>query len=341
MTDLIRGRHNIINSNLKFSMHNITNHNYTLQVPYDQNQKSKYEDIYVVAMLTWTMTAYAFIIKTIIQSSSLSGPRYIFIGAIAIAVADCIYCVSAELKNVVSRYRSTPVTYVTAYNIIVIIKKVSFLISVLISVQLTLDQFVGIKYCLRYHEIMKKKRVAIILVCTVIFCIVPYCFKNITSFERYFQTFIVLTSIIVISIILIYNLSLAESYMKRILKDVVYLHGIQAEQYAMLRKRQKCNREVAALSVVTLFFLILSSAFFTAIGAGILTQEYIDICLHLSIAYPALNPIIYVLTLGKLKRLVKRDIYRTYTKIKQSLCGRIFRKHVLRKQIADVFISYA
>ena len=342
MTDLFRRKHNIIKGNMKFSMQNITNHTFNasndiLKVSY--YQQSKYEDIYVVAMLTWTMTAYAFIIKTIIQSSSLRGSIYIFIGAIA--VTDCIYCVTAELMMVVSRYRSTSVAYATARNFFTIIKNIAFTMSVLISVQLTLDQFIGIKYCLRYHEIMTTKRVVIILVCTVIFCIVPYCFKNIISFERYFQAFTVLTSIIVISLILIYNLSLAESYMKRILKDVVYLHGIQAEQYAMLQKRRKCNREVAALSAVTLFFLILSTAFFTAREAGILTRKYLGICLHVLNAYSALNPIIYVLTLRKLKRLVKRNIYRTYTEINQSLCGRIFRKHVLRKQIADVFISYA
>ena len=290
-------------------------------------------------MLTWTIMAYAFIIKTIIQSSSLRGPRYIFIGAIT--VTDCIHCVSAVFVNVISRYISTSVAYIIAKTVIVITYKIFFVLSVLISVQLTLDQFVGIKYCLRYHEIMTKKRVVITLVCTEIFCTVPYCFMIInTMFERIFFAFIVLTSIIVISSMLLYNVSIAESYMKRILKDVVYMYGIQAEQYAMLRKRRKSNREVAALSAVTLFFLILMVAFLTAMAARILPRKYHGIFLHVLNAYPALNPIIYVLTLGKLKGIVKRDVYRINTKMKQSLCGKIFRKHVLRKNITDVPISY-
>ena len=292
---------------------------------YTMKLKAAYGDtVYYIFQSLWIMLAYTVVLKTIYKHESLRGPRYISV--IYLAIIDMTFSISVLL-------------YILSQGTLIgqafqIISETAFIYSVIISVFLTIDQYVAIKHCLRYHVIMSGKRVKLMMCSTMILCTVTYLpikLLMVLKIEIVFKLTIVSLSAIILTVNSINSFKEAERSMQRIIKATVRLHGVTAEQYYLLVKRQKSNREIIAISASTLFFFVAAIIFLVLNMYRPVSPIVYEIGAKLVNAYPIVNPIIYVLTLKQLKTFLKRDWNQAVFKIKSSRVWKHVTTHGLNR----------
>ena len=181
---------------------------------------------------------------------------------------------------------------------------VLYLASTLLTLAISVERYVKVKYGLRYYQLLTKKRLIVFLIVLWGSSLVIPTFTHQIIKEPRYQALTVRLLCTISSIILIclsrWVCKVRNKIMQRIAKRNMRF-GIHAEELNMEKRLRGAIREMLQLSYITGGFII-GGSFFSVLYATIFNYKFIlIIAVALHYLYLASNPFVYILVMKHLR----------------------------------------
>ena len=181
--------------------------------------------------------------------------------------------------------------------------------SVFTSLAITMDRYLKVRYGLRYHQIVTKKRVAIFVVLLWTLSVVVSLLPAKLSQEPSHSALSVRSVSIMCSAVMISVSIWVRRVRNRIATEIEKRNeyfGVNGEKVSIMRRMRKAVREIMQLSFVTATLIIIGSTFVIlhcTFKSGILGM----ISFHANLAYFLSNPFLYAIVMKDI-----RSFYATF-----------------------------
>ena len=276
--------------------------------------------VYIFPSLTIiSLIGHSLILRTIWKHENLHVPSYFLIGSLC--VADIICCISMTLVPIVNTIKPGAETPMM---VVLVLARTSYSSMELITIFLSCSRFAAVRWPFFYQSLFVFKRtlMLVLLIWALLFVLFAATIEHGRApfFQRRCQNFItIITSWLSVAFdipVILYTQHKGRDIIMSPVKRTSMLHGRDAEQCSILRKRLSKNKEVAYLFVfchVLAIPLFVLQTIMLAAGddpdsgtLGCITMisgfiYYLQIALH---------PVIYFRTMQDLRAAIVRDIKR-------------------------------
>lgn len=213
------------------------------------------------------------------------------------------------------------------FRILAFLVHTSYLNSTAVTMLITINQFISVKYAIKYHKMVTNQRLYVAIFVVIVTCyltyIIMFWFRKIIFM---FAIFLTLT-FIVMAILMSFIFRIAHAAIKAIItseaprgeeKDIIEFMprkmkkwfikpDNKSEEQEEKKKQMKMSQQLACVSIVTMALLCIMAAMCIQ---GIVTGvHYNDIKVYMIVAsvYTMMNPVIYISTMSKIRFFVKKD----------------------------------
>lgn len=204
------------------------------------------------------------------------------------------------------------------------VSRIAFISSLLSSVCLAVDRYIAIRYCMLYNNILTNtvtyKLVFTVWVFSIALCLLMFIedgFPNIYGLKMYLSfnyVVVVLTisSSVFIIVCLCYVHRISRTQLIRIQRITRHLHGHQANQYFIVKKRIQLNRDVLIVSTFSVVALlpVISVYLKIIIRRSINDHNLLIGAWTMAVIYTAVNPFVYMRSLRMLRNFLVEDFVR-------------------------------
>lgn len=209
--------------------------------------------------------------------------------------------------------------------------RIAFICSLFTSSCLAFDRVLSVRFLLTY-QFFARRRISIIMIlfswlaagiCNGIIMGVEYrTDKETLGVPKRYSSYLILSiTIFLTSFFICFTLFYIKLETFREIKKLTtlttYLHGEKAEQLEDLRRRQKVNFDVTVVSVFSIVVVsVVGLIFFKLVILPSNSDDtWILVNWVIGTLYCAINPIVYLKSMRKLKRFFVRDVQKTWQKI--------------------------
>ena len=197
-------------------------------------------------------------IVLIIKTKKLHKPSYFLI--INLSVGDLIVSVTATVNIILFGYRNES---------LYIASDICYNLSIFTTIYISIDRYIAIRFCLKYHLIVTKRRlvylVTISWIISVILIMLPRFEEPTFGIKGYYRRLsydiihysIVVSSSLILSVLSLHIIRIRRKHVKDMRKRSTHF-GIVSEKLNMLSKLKESMKDVMKLNIVTII-LVLSS----------------------------------------------------------------------------------
>ena len=242
-------------------------------------------------------------ILLIIKTKKLHKPSYFLI--INLSVGDLIFAVNATVNLILFGYRNEKL-YAAS--------DICYNLSIFTTVYMSIDRYIAIRFCLEYHFIVTKRRLAFLITISWIISVILILLQRIEEptfgskghYRRLscdiIHYSIVVSCSLILSLLSLYTLRIRRKHVK----DIEKTHrrfGIVSEKLNMLGKLKESIKDVMKLNIVTIILVIFSniaklySNYFAPTKQYAATLNIMIFCI-----YFISNPFLYAVIMKELRR---------------------------------------
>ena len=254
---------------------------------------------------------YFLVLKIMHKCRLLNKPHYLLL--VFLSISDCAYVISGNSFYLLLAFTPAGEMCTIITNIAVYIGHVVYYTSCCLSVMLTVNQFIAVKYGLRYHSIVTAKKIKKLTLTCILLCIVAnalvlldgkyFIIRNTKMIRsRCILSFIVAMSGLIMLINLIYCNRVSHYQMKRLLPAEI--------NSPYWKHRRRIRAEVTIITSVVIFLIIPQGMFHAKIQIhrDDFDDKYMAITRGMMKLSCALNSYLYLFTLNPLRKKVLKTL---------------------------------
>ena len=315
---------------------NITTSHHTCPAqPFNNNAFGNGYHIIPTLTVIWLVITYSIIRRTIHNHLTLRGPRFTLLGFLALF--DCMFCVVQCVFFYVNIYMDKTPESMILFKTLKFLLHTSLLNSTSMTMLITVNQFISVKYAIKYHKIVTNRRLYISIATVTMCCYVVYFITYIMGLVIYMFAVYFSLLFIVMTTLMTFIFCTARAAISAIMKTKSQAPEVPAEDFLPKKmkrlfsdttnvdderkkkeKEMKSSEQLACISIVTMF--LIGTLTGMSIRGILSTIQYSDVKVYMTVAslYSVLNPLIYVSTMSEVRFFVKKDFadWRDFNSIK-------------------------
>lgn len=321
----------------------ITNNTYQCSanqtmLPFQKNVFSSAYHLIPTLTITWLTFSYTIIIRTIYDHLTLRGPRFTLLVILAFFdFSFCFFQCSFFYVNFFMRY-SKPSMVV--FRTLTFLLHTSFLNSTVMTMLITVNQFISVKYAIKYQQIVTNKRLHGVITIAITTSYILYFILYMTGYILHMFAIYLSIIFIVMFALMSFIYHCANTAIKAISKtesqisDAIehekagadfctfQIQHTQSQQTTKKKFSRRDNRreellekknqlvtsqQLACISVLTMGIICTMAVMcFQSMSSGV---QYTDIKVFMVICslYVVINPVIYIMTMSKIRFFIRKD----------------------------------
>lgn len=272
----------------------------------------------------------------IVTKDSLYAPMYYLL--IQVGIAEIIFHVNNITMYAYWKFNKVNITFTGTQNeygfspVFIFISQITYVVSVCTLMLMSVDRFIAIKYCLHYHRIVTKLKVAIVSMLTWMLSIglrsitFLYCRsvdlrlvlpRRKIDFGQVMWSILILFCMVMLALTK-YAKKIRHDHTSNIIRRQKYF-GIQAQKLTILRRLKQSLRDTLCLNYVGLGFVLLN--FLCHMLFNYIDDWFYNPLSLLVIIYMTLNPIIFTYAMTEMRKAHVKSLKKLFPCLKGNTVG--------------------